>query len=224
MSEKLIEARGLRKVYRLAAEEIAAVDGVDLDIAKGDFTAIMGPSGSGKTTLLDILGCLDSPTAGTLRVLGDEVQGMAESGLVELRRGRIGFVFQDFSLVPTLTAAENVALAGRLSRKPVGPERVGESLRQVGMEQRAEHLPKQLSGGEKQRVAIARALVIDPVILIADEPTGQLDSENSQVIFELFLKLNRELKLTILLATHDTQLGEAAPKRVRLRDGKVTGE
>ncbi|MBN2333772.1 MAG: ABC transporter ATP-binding protein [Deltaproteobacteria bacterium] len=221
MSEILIRTAKLKKIFHLAAEQVAAVDGVDLLVNKGDFVALLGPSGSGKTTLLDMLGCLDQPTSGILEVLGTKVTGLPEHELVNLRRGRIGFVFQDFSLVPTLTARENLLLAARLSRRTTNGKKIDKALAMVGLAGRGSHLPRQLSGGEKQRVAIARALLIEPEILIADEPTGQLDSENSRMIFALLQQLNHDQILTVIVATHDLALGELAGQRMFLRDGRI---
>jgi putative ABC transport system ATP-binding protein len=221
MSQLLIRAEKLTKVYRMFAEDIHAVRDVDLEVREGDFTAFMGPSGSGKTTLLDLLGCLDSITSGTLEVLGRDVTKISESRLVDMRRGNIGFVFQQFLLIPTLTAEENVLLplyfAGRTGEKA----RAAALLDKVGLGRRAGHLPKQMSGGEKQRVAIARALVTQPKILIADEPTGNLDTKSSEEIFSLFRQLNTEDKLTILVATHDPHLGNQAGRVIYLKDGRI---
>jgi putative ABC transport system ATP-binding protein len=210
----------MKKIYRLPAEDIYAVNDIDLDIRKGDYVAIMGPSGSGKTTLLDILGCMDSLSEGHLKVLDFEVSGKNEDQLVNVRRGNIGFVFQDFLLIPTLTALENVQMPLYFARKTIERSKGIDILKKVGLGHRIGHLPKQLSGGEKQRVAIARALVTSPEILIADEPTGNLDSKNSREIFEVFRKLNDE-GLTIIVATHDAQLGQQAKRVIYLTDGKV---
>ncbi|HQP09861.1 MAG TPA: ABC transporter ATP-binding protein [Candidatus Omnitrophota bacterium] len=221
MNPTVITARGIKKIYRLPAEDIYAVNHIDLEIRRGDYVALMGPSGSGKTTLLDILGCMDSPTQGDLTVLGHDVSGKKEGRLVHVRRGNIGFVFQDFLLIPTLTALENVEMPLYFARKPIEREKCVGILKKVGLGHRIDHLPKQMSGGEKQRVAIARALVASPAILIADEPTGNLDSKNSQEIFEVLRKLNDE-GLTIIVATHDEQLGKQAQRVIHLTDGKIT--
>jgi putative ABC transport system ATP-binding protein len=221
--ETIVKTQNLSKIYNLTAEKIYAVDNVDLEIHKGDFVSIMGPSGSGKTTLLDIIGCLDGPSTGKLEILGNNVTGLKESKLVKIRRGNIGFVFQDFSLVPTLTAIENVKLALYYAGKKDKNSKAAKMLERVGMEKRINHLPKQMSGGEKQRIAIARALVIEPAFLLADEPTGQLDSENSNMIVELMKKLNLQ-GLTIIIATHDQNISSKTKKIIKLKDGKIVPE
>jgi putative ABC transport system ATP-binding protein len=217
----IIKAEKLTKLYKLAAEIVHAVDGVDFEIQSGEFLAVMGPSGSGKTTLLDIIGCLDSISGGRLEILGKDVSRLPERKLVNIRRGRIGFVFQDFSLIPTLTAMENVRYGGWLAGRNTSPDKAMSYLDKVGLRGRAAHLPRQLSGGEKQRVAIARALAVEPEILIADEPTGHLDSVNSQAIVDLLIKLNAKDGLTVILATHDIGLGNQCSRIISLRDGKI---
>ena len=221
MSALVVKAEKLTKVYKLFAEEITAVNSVDLEIESGQFMAIMGPSGSGKTTLLDIMGCLDHSTGGRLQILGQDVSGMKESRLVKIRRGRIGFVFQDYSLIPTLTALENVQLALHFAGIANDTSRAKKLLERVGLGRRSNHLPKQMSGGEKQRVAIARALVTEPKFLIADEPTGHLDTENAKGILDVFKQLNEEEKLTIIVATHNEELGRQTGRALYLRDGKI---
>ncbi len=217
----IVRAEGLRKVYRTPAEEIAAVDGVDLRIDRGDFISLLGPSGSGKTTLLDLIGCLDSISEGRLEVFGRDVSDAKESELVSLRRGRIGFVFQEFLLLPELTALENVQMPSMFARAELGRQKAVELLGRVGLERRADHLPRELSGGERQRVAIARALSTTSGLLLADEPTGNLDTKNSEAVFEVFRKLNEEDDLTVVIATHDEHLGSMADRTVRLVDGRV---
>jgi len=206
------------------AENISAVRDITLDVLKGDFISIMGPSGSGKTTLLDSLGCLSSISSGMLEILGQDISHVKEEDLVKIRRGNIGFVFQEFFLIPTLTAKENVELplhfAGVSSAKG-NPE---ELLEKVGLGQRVNHLPKELSGGERQRVAIARALITSPKLLIADEPTGNLDTKNTEEIFSLFRRLNEEDGVTIVVATHDINVGKKADKIIHLTDGKIDKE
>jgi len=181
----------------------------------------MGPSGSGKTSLLDIIGCLSSISAGTLEVFGNDVSLEKEDNLVNVRRGKIGYIFQDFLLIPSLTAIENLELALRFSRSSRTREEAAALLEKVGLKNRINHLPSQLSGGERQRVAIARALVSSPELLIADEPTGNLDSKNSQAIYDFFIKLNRDDNLTIVVATHDTKLGKKADRIIYLEDGRI---
>lgn len=221
MTDIIVKAEKLSKTYHLAAEEIKAVDKVDLDIHKGDYISLMGPSGSGKTTLLDMIGCLDSISSGKLEILGTDVSTLPESKLTALRRGRIGFIFQDFSLIPSLTALENIQLSLYFAGMAHEKKQSTLLLERVGLGKRANHLPKQMSGGEKQRVAIARALATNPSFLLADEPTGHLDSETSQDIISLFTQLNQEDGLTIILATHDTNLGAQTPRTISLRDGEV---
>jgi ABC-type lipoprotein export system ATPase subunit len=217
----IIKAEKLTKLYKLLAEIVHAVDGIDFEIQSGEFLAIMGPSGSGKTTLLDMIGCLDSISSGRLEILGKDVSRLPERKLVNIRRGRIGFVFQDFSLIPTLTAMENVRYGGWLAGRNTSSDKAMGYLDKVGLAGRAAHLPRQLSGGEKQRVAIARALAVEPEILIADEPTGHLDSANSQAIVDLLKRLNEKDGLTVILATHDIGLGNQCSRIISLCDGKI---
>ena len=224
MKEYVIKANGLTKVYKLLAEEIYAVRDVNLEVAQGDFIAIMGPSGSGKTTLLDSLGCLTTITSGSLNILGKDVSQAKENILVSMRRKSLGFVFQDFLLIPTLTATENVQLPLLFARLPQQARQARELLERVGLGKRINHLPKELSGGEKQRVAIARALATFPKVLFADEPTGNLDTKNSQEIFELFRKLNKEDGLTLVVTTHNPVLGALADRIIYLKDGRVVSK
>ena len=223
MDTPIIQAEQLTKTYTLYAEDIHAVQGVDLTVHEGEFVCIMGPSGSGKTTLLDMIGCLDSVTSGRLTVLGHEVSSLKENQLVNIRRGNIGFVFQDFSLIPSLTALENLQLALRLAGKKSSNGTAKELLEQMGLGHRQKHLPRQMSGGEKQRVAIARALTTGPRILLADEPTGHLDAKNSKEIFDLLQKLNREQGITIVTVTHDERLGRLAQRSLFIEDGQLVG-
>ncbi|NYT02746.1 MAG: ABC transporter ATP-binding protein [Methanosarcinales archaeon] len=219
----IIEASGLTKVYRRGREEIYALKGVNLEVQAGEFIALVGPSGSGKTALLNVLGCLDAPTSGMVKILGTETRGMKERDLVSLRRENMGFVFQRFFLMPTLTARENIELPLLFSRKKVSPGRIEEILALVGLQDRAEHLPGQLSGGEMQLVAIGRALVNDPRIIMADEPTGNLDSETARRIYQLFQELN-EKGITLLTVTHNPELARLAGRTLTLRDGKIVGQ
>lgn len=222
-TETVVHAEGLTKVFRLPAEEIAAVDSVDLEVKRGDFVTLMGPSGSGKTTLLDLIGCLESPSGGELTVLGRNVSVATEDELVLLRRGRIGFVFQEFLLLPELTALENVQLPASFARRPLGRDAAMALLDSVGLDTRAAHLPKELSGGERQRVAIARSLAMSSELLLADEPTGNLDSRNSREVFALFQELNERDGLTIIATTHDEKLGALAKRSLHLEDGRLAG-
>ncbi len=221
MAEIIIEAKNLTKVYTLLAEEIRAVDGIDLVIEQGEFVTVMGPSGSGKTTLFDMIGCLDTITSGELSIAGVNVSSKNERELVNVRRGTIGFIFQDFSLVPTLTAKENILLALFYARQKQDAKKVEQILKKVGLGHRINHIPNQMSGGEKQRVAIARALVTDPKILLADEPTGHLDTARTEEIFALFRDLNKNEGLTIFATTHNLTMGEKADRTIFLQDGKI---
>ena len=218
--KSIIEANGLTKVYRRGREEIHALKNVDFRANEGEFVTIIGPSGSGKTALLNIIGCLDTPTGGRLQLNGAEVSGLKERDLVKLRRDNIGFVFQQFHLMPTLTARENIELPLLFSHKNGGRNKIDKVLQMVGLEERGDHLPGQLSGGEMQRVAIGRALINDPRIILADEPTGNLDSATSLMIFDLFKELNRK-GLTLIIVTHNKDLARRAEKMYTLRDGKI---
>ena len=215
----LIEGFGLTKHYRRGSETVKALDGVDIAIDAGEIVAILGPSGSGKTTLINLLSCLDAPTEGVLTVAG-----LSEDELVEVRRGVLGFVFQDFSLLPTLTVTENVELPLLFLGLKADASRTAAILEAVGLTDRAGHLPRELSGGQMQRVAIARALISGPKILVADEPTGNLDKKTGESIIALFKKLAREEGLAILLTTHNTVFGEAADRTIVLEDGRVVWE
>jgi len=221
---KIIEARGIQRYYQRGSETVKAVDGVDLDIYAGEMVSILGPSGSGKTTLIHMLSCLDAPTAGSLTIMGRTVNGLGEDELTRIRRGTLGFVFQKFYLLPTLNVAENVELPLLFYRRPVRREETLAVLGQVGLEDRARHMPNELSGGQMQRVAIARALIIRPKVLIADEPTGNLDTENGQAIFGLFRKLVCEQDLSVLVTTHNLAFGYLADRIISLSDGKIIRE
>lgn len=216
----VLEAKDLTKVYRRGSEEIYALRHVDFRVNAGEFVSIIGPSGSGKTALLNVLGCLDTPTSGSLLLNGTETSGMGENELVKLRRDNIGFVFQQFYLMPTLTARENIELPLLFSRKDVNKGRIDDVLEMVGLADRGDHLPGQLSGGEMQRVAIGRALINGPKIILADEPTGNLDSATSKMIFGLFSELNRK-GLTLIIVTHNLDLARQAQKMYTLRDGQI---
>jgi len=217
----IIKAENLFKRYIYKAETINAVNGVGLEVKQGEFISMMGPSGSGKTTLLDLIGCLTSLSEGRLVVLGEDVSSYKENKLVKIRRGKIGFIFQEFFLIPTLTALENVELAMMFARMKTDRKKAKDLLVKVGLEHRIGHYPKQMSGGEKQRVAVARSLAASPEILLADEPTGNLDTRTSQEIFSLFTRLNKQDGLTIIMCTHDFKLGMQAQRMVFLKDGKI---
>jgi putative ABC transport system ATP-binding protein len=215
----LIRADSLTKTYHRGAEQVRALDNVSFTIQTGEFVAIVGPSGAGKTTLLHLLGCMDTPTSGTLTLSGRNTAGMKDGQLTRLRRGHVGFVFQHFGLIPTLTVAENVVLPTLFSRRQAG-EKALSLLDRVGLAHRHGHRPHELSGGEMQRVAIARALINSPNLLLADEPTGNLDSAGGEAILSLFQQLHRD-GLTVLVVTHNTTLASAAPRQLTLRDGHL---
>jgi putative ABC transport system ATP-binding protein len=217
----ILRGRGLTKTYRVGPQRVEALAGLDIAFSAGEFTALEGPSGSGKTTLLQLLGALDRPSAGDIIFEGSDLVGMPDHALAELRLRSFGFVFQQFNLIPTLTAVENV----EVKLAPVGGDRARalEMLDEVGLAERADHLPAHLSGGEQQRVAIARALSVEPRVVLADEPTGNLDSATGGEIIELLEKLAREHGSTIIVATHDPSLAARAPQRLAMRDGKLVG-
>ena len=219
--EEVISAKGLTKIYRRGSEEIHALKEVSFAIAKGEFTAIVGPSGSGKTTLLNLVGCLDTPTRGSLRLNGIEVNGLKEKDLVKLRRENIGFVFQQFFLLPTLTVRENIELPLLFNKKNGYKVNIDEIIETVGLKPRDQHLPGQLSGGEMQRVAIGRALINEPKVILADEPTGNLDSTTALRVFDLFQRLNSQ-GLTLIIVTHNLELAKKAHNVIQLRDGEIT--
>ena len=216
----MIELKQIEKNYRRGAEEVRALRGVDLSIAAGELLAIIGPSGAGKTTLLHILGCLDQPTKGEVLFDGVNTSNMPESELVQLRREKIGFVFQQFYLIPGLSVFDNIALPLLFSKKQASRSKITALAEMVGLEHRLDHAPAQLSGGEMQRAAIARGLVNDPEILLADEPTGNLDSENSDKIYALLRSLSQNGLATVMI-THNTELAARAQRTVQIRDGLV---
>ena len=216
----IVRAKGLTKLYQRGREQVRALDGVSFTVERGEFVAVVGPSGSGKSTLLNLVGCMDAPTSGSLELAGQTVEQLDESARTDLRRNQIGFVFQHFGLLPTLTVAENVCLPTLFARRRADRE-VDELLEVVGLTQRRKFLPKELSGGEMQRVAIARALINDPVLLLADEPTGNLDTKTGETIIALFEKLNRN-GLTIVVVTHNAAFAEAAERQLHLVDGHLS--
>jgi len=218
-----IEISGLVKTYMLGDVRVEALKGVDLTILSGEFLAVMGPSGSGKSTLMNILGCLDRPTTGSYRLDGREVGELTRDGRAVIRRSRIGFVFQGFNLLPRLSALENVELPMIYDSTSADArrDRAGAALAAVGLEERAHHLPSQLSGGQQQRVAIARAIVNTPALLLADEPTGNLDSATSDEILGIFQRLNEERGITLVLVTHEPDISEYARRVIRFRDGVI---
>ncbi len=221
----VLRARNLRKRYGAGESAVDALRGVSLDLAAGEFVAVVGPSGCGKSTLLQLCGGMDRPTAGTVAVDGVDLAGLDDEALTVLRRDRVGFVFQFFNLLPTLTLAENIALPLLLAGAPRGEglARAEEGARRVGLAHRLAHYPARVSGGELQRAAVARALVHRPALVIADEPTGNLDTENGRRVLSLLRELNRETGVAVLLATHDRTLAAAADRVLRLRDGAEDG-
>jgi putative ABC transport system ATP-binding protein len=219
----LVELRSVSKTYHRGDEPIHVLDGLDLALEEGSFVALMGPSGSGKSTLLNIVAGLDQPSKGTAFVAGQELTRLSEGELAKFRSRTIGFVFQSYNLLPVLTAVENVELPLQLTHLD-GKERrkrAGTALRVVGLEDRSDHYPRQLSGGQEQRVAIARAIVNDPTIIVADEPTGDLDRQSAEEIMGLLEKLNREFNKTILMVTHDPEAADHAQRTVRLNKGRL---
>ncbi len=223
---KIISVKNLSKIYDMGAVKVHALRGIDMDIYHGEFTAIMGHSGSGKSTLLNIFGCLDVPTGGKYYLDGDDVSHMDKNQLARMRNRKIGFVFQTYNLLPRTSALENVELPllynpeiGRKERK----ERAMNTLESVGLTDWSEHFPSQLSGGQQQRVAIARALVNDPVIMLADEPTGNLDTRTSFEVMEIFQELNRK-GITIALVTHEADISKFATRNILFRDGRISKE
>ena len=219
----VIDVRGLRKRYRMGSEVIDALSGVDCAIGENEYVAVMGPSGSGKSTLMNIIGCLDRPSHGEYRLSGEDVAGLGDRALARVRNRRIGFVFQTFNLLPRANALQNVEVplmyggCGRRERR----ERAQEALRRVGLRERMGHRPNELSGGQRQRVAVARALVNEPDILLADEPTGNLDSRTGREIMDLFGALH-DAGQTIILVTHEAEVAARAKRHLHLRDGVVT--
>lgn len=223
-NSSLISVHNLCRTFQVGDMEVHALDHVTLDISQGDFVAVMGPSGSGKSTLMNILGCLDTPTSGSYRLLNQEVSDMEDGILSNIRNRYIGFVFQSFHLLPRLTAIENVLLPTRYRKDEesgkVDGDRVREIMERLGIADRMQHHPNQLSGGQRQRVAIARALVTKPSLLLADEPTGNLDSKTSEGIMTLFDELNADNQ-TILIVTHEDEVARHAKRVVHMRDGKI---
>ncbi|MCS7215774.1 MAG: ABC transporter ATP-binding protein [Thermodesulfovibrio sp.] len=214
----MIEIKNIKKIYKRGAEKLYALKGIDCSIEKGEFIAITGPSGSGKSTFLHIIGCLDSPTEGEVIIDGINIKNSKKKDLINIRRQKIGFVFQNFYLIPGLNIYENIALPVLFSRKKNYRKKILSLIEDLGLSHRINHKPHQLSGGEMQRVAIARALANEPEILLADEPTGSLDTENSERIFEIFRTLNNK-GLTIIVATHNLDLAKKAPKVFKFKDG-----
>lgn len=221
----MIDVRNLTKVIDTGTHRVEILRGIDLQIPRGQFAAIMGPSGSGKSTLLGLLAALDSPTTGSIVLDGEEITGLSEERLAGVRGRKLGFVFQSYQLIPTLTAEENVLLPHELTgRNGDGRRRARELLADVGLADRMDHYPVQLSGGEQQRVALARAFMVRPPILLADEPTGNLDSANGKHVLDLLLGMNAREGTTLVLVTHDPQLAAQAQRRILLQDGRVISD
>jgi len=222
MSDWVIEARELAKVYRMGEVQVHALSGLSMVVRRGEVVSIMGPSGSGKSTLMNIIGCLDRPTSGDYILDGENVSKLKDDQLASIRNRKVGFVFQSFNLLPRATALTNVELPMRYSGMRSGrKERARAALQSVGLEDRITHRPSELSGGQQQRVAIARALVNDPAILLADEPTGNLDSKSGAEIMHLLLTLNQERGTTLLIVTHDSEVAAQSQRIIRIRDGMV---
>lgn len=216
----IIEIENLTKTYVLGDTEVRALDGVSMGIDDGEMVAITGPSGSGKSTLMHILGCLDAPDSGVYRLAGENVAGLSSDRLAEIRNLRIGFVFQTFNLLPRLSALENVELPLLYGRKHDAKEQAAEALKIVGLENRMHHEPNQLSGGQRQRVAVARAIVTNPAMILADEPTGNLDTRTGEEILALFHSLNEQGR-TIVIVTHEAEVASQCRRSIHIRDGRI---
>jgi putative ABC transport system ATP-binding protein len=217
----LVAVKDVTKIYRLGTQDVTALGGVSLTVDAGEFVAIAGPSGSGKTTLLNLIGCLDTPTAGDIEIDGEVVSTLSSGRRADLRARKLGFIFQTFNLIPVLTAWENVEYPLLLTKRRGDGSRVGIALEQVGLGDRARHRPPELSGGQQQRVAIARALVTEPALVLADEPTANLDSKTGSEIIALMRRLNRERSTTFVFSTHDPRIMKAADRVLEISDGRL---
>ncbi len=218
MDRPLYEVRGVSRVFRMGEVEVAALRGVDLDVAAGELLVVLGPSGSGKSTLLHLLGGMDRPTEGTIAFRGEDLTGRDERGLTRFRRRHVGFVFQFYNLIPSLTALENVAMATEIAPEPRDAR---EMIELVGLADRADHFPSQMSGGEQQRVAIARAVAKAPDVLLCDEPTGALDYRTGLLVLDVLGEVNRRLGTTVVVITHNAAIGEIANRVLRMRSGRI---
>jgi len=219
--EPIIAIRGLTKTYHVGDVDVHALRGVDLDVARGEFVSIVGPSGSGKSTLFNIVGGLTPPTSGSVHIAGHDLLGMTDTQRTHLRKTTVGFVFQKYNLLPTLSARDNIEIARYIAKNGKKDESFDDVLKLLGIVNRLEHKPRALSGGEQQRVAIARAIVNHPAILLADEPTGNLDTENSTAVLNLLRRLNDERGQTILMITHNPEAAAYGHRTVRMRDGRI---
>lgn len=223
MAENVVKLIDVVKTYQMGENKVEALRGISFEISQGEFLAIMGPSGSGKSTCMNMIGCLDRPTSGIVKINGKETAKMKEKELAILRNQTIGFVFQQYHLIPSMTVLENVMLPLKYQRieKNLGRQMAREALDSVGLSERINHRPHELSGGQKQRVAIARAMVTSPKILLADEPTGALDSKTGKDVMELFRKINKEKGTTIIVVTHDNGIGQSMERCIRILDGQI---
>lgn len=217
----MIQIKNLTKIVRSGADDLTILDNVSLEIPDGQFASVTGASGSGKSTLLGLIAGLDAPTSGEILIDGEDITKMSEDALADLRSGKLGFIFQSFHLIPSLTALENIMIPLEIANQKDAKERARNLLEEVGLTNRGHHYPTELSGGEQQRIAIARAFANTPKILLADEPTGNLDSKNGAHIFDLMTKLHAQNNLSLILVTHDQNLAEKAERQIRLRDGRV---
>jgi putative ABC transport system ATP-binding protein len=222
--EPIIATQDLKKIFRVGKVEVPALRGVDMVAQEGEFLAVVGPSGCGKSTLLHVLGGLTSPTSGSVFVDGNDFSTMTDSDRTRFRRHKIGFVFQRFNLLPTLTARQNINIAQHIQGNGYNPHRFDAVVDMLGIREKLEYKPYTLSGGEQQRVAIARAVICEPKILLADEPTGNLDTENSQVVLNMIRALNRSFRQTILMITHNPEAAAVADRVVRMRDGRIVSD
>ncbi len=220
----VLAGKNLKRHYKRGSETVKALDGVDIEITKGETVAVVGPSGAGKTTLMNILSCLDQPTDGEVFVRGKKVTGLDEDKLAEVRRNNMGFIFQRFYLIPTLTVRENIEMPLIFAKKAVDRKFTDEIIQTVGLSDRANHLPRELSGGQMQRVAVARALIGKPSIIVADEPTGNLDSKNSNEIISLLESLSIEKDITVIFSTHDMSIAKRCDRIIYILDGKIEKE